>query len=264
VIDVGLDTDAKRAPPGTENAPRAILEDRGEELSIRVAAEARILKDPARSCAERARSAAVFIGLTLDPPAFPAAAAPVAPQEPRQPAREHREGPALRVSVELGPLVRVAPAASYREVPVLLGLGGRLVVGRTLGGSLGLGAFLPTTLRLDSADVRVVWLPLDLALRATASAGRAELSVEGGPELAWLVATGQRVENAKTSVRAEVGLRLALLASWRFGSALRGVMGLHATVFPSRYDFELSPGLHAGKTPLWWVGGSLGVAFDVK
>jgi hypothetical protein len=248
---------------GTSDGPRAVLEDNGDELSIRIGEETRVLEDPARSCDERARSAAVFIGLVLDPPAFPAAT----PEEPKALPGKSGEPPAAReqgISVELGPLVRVAPGAGYREVPVLFGLGGRLVVGRTLGGSLGVGAFLPTTLRLDVADVRAVWLPLDLALRATARVDRAEFSIEGGPEVAWLIAAGQGVDNGRTSVRAEVGVRLALVTALRLGSELRGVAALQATYFPSRYDFELNPGLIAGQTPAWWAGGSLGVAFDVR
>jgi hypothetical protein len=243
----------------------ATVDDLGEEVSIRVAGEERIIHDTARACTERARSAAVFIGLVLDPPVLPGprnpepAPAKVVVARPRPP---HGSERSARLSIELGPLVYAA-LGSAREVPAALGLGGRVVWGNILGVSFGIAGSFPATFHLAAADARISTLSSDIAFRGTAYFDPLRLSGEIGPELALLFVEGVNVDNARSSIRADVGIRGAITGAWMVSRRIRAFVGLHAAFFPRQYDLDLNPSGHAGRTPPWWIGGALGIAFDV-
>lgn len=255
------------AEPAAREGVSASIEDEGDRVRIRVSTEERVFKDAGRSCGERARTAAVFIGLVLDPPIFPEAepkpASPATP--PPAPAIAPRPThDATPLTLELGPLLQAAPVSDATQVPVSGGFGGRLAWGRSLGISVGAAFLLPTRLALPAADARLVWLPFDLSARATRHAGPVALAAELGPELALLFASGDRVKNPRTSTRLEVGGRAALSLTWSMSSHL----GAFATVFgvwrPKPYSFRVNPDLASGTTPPVWLGASLGLSFHSR
>jgi hypothetical protein len=246
--------------PAAEAATASII-DEGERVRIRVATDERVFKDAGRACSERARTAAVFIGLVLDPPSFPEAKPTPNPPAP-QPAQQQQPTPhAVPLTLELGPLLQAAPASDAAQLPVAGGFGGRLAWGRTLGVSAGAAFLLPTRLALPAADARLVWLPFDVAVRATREGGPVALSAELGPELALLFASGERVSNPRTSLRLEAGARGALSFTWGMSSQLGAFLTLFGVWRPKPYSFRVNPGLASGSTPSLWVGAALGLSF---
>ena len=88
----GLTAELRRLLPQTrfETSPEAaveqvLIEDLGESFSVSVAGETRRFDDPKRECAERARLAAVFVALVLDPLHVPFAETKKEPPKPEPP-----------------------------------------------------------------------------------------------------------------------------------------------------------------------------------
>jgi hypothetical protein len=146
------------------------------------------------------------------------------------------------------------------QLPLAGGFGGRLAWGKTWGAALGAAFLLPTRLRLPAADARLVWLPFDLSLRFTQGGRALSWSAEIGPELALLFASGDRVENPRTSTRVELGARGAVSLSWGMSSHVGAFVTLFSVVRPKPYDFRVNPDLESGSTPAWWLGSSLGLS----
>jgi hypothetical protein len=165
------------------------------------------------------------------------------------------------LTLELGPLLQAAPASDAAHLPVAGGFGGRLAWGRTLGVSAGAAFLLPTRLALPAADARLVWLPFDVALRATREAGPVALSAELGPEAALLFASGERVNNPRTSLRLEAGARGALSFTWGMSSQLGAFFTLFGVWRPKPYSFRVNPEMESGSTPSLWLGAALGLSF---
>ena len=245
----------------TANAVTASIIDEGERVRVRVASEERVFKDAGRACVERARTAAVLIALVLEPPTFPDAkpAPSPPPPQPAPPPASPRH--AVPLTFEFGPLLQAAPASDAAQLPVAGGFGGRLAWGRAWGVSAGAAFLLPTRLALPAADARLVWVPFDVALRATREAGPVALSAELGPELAMLFASGERVNNPRTSLRLEAGARGALSLTWGMSSQLGAFFTLFGVWRPKPYSFRVNPGLPSGTTPSLWVGAALGLSF---
>lgn len=249
---------------GSTDIARVTLTDSGDELEVRVDAEVRVFRDPERACTERARSSAVFIGLVLDPPLLPEAPAPK-PSTPVKggdvhPPPEKKPRPASHLVLELGPLLQTAPLSDSEQLPLAGGFGARLAWGKTWGGALGAAFLLPTRLHLPAADARVVWLPFDLSLRLTQGGPALSWSAELGPELALLFATGEGVDNPRTSTRVELGARGAVSLSWGMGSHVGAFVTLFSELRPKPYDFRVNPDVASGSSPAWWLGSSLGLS----
>jgi hypothetical protein len=250
----------------TEDAVQASISDDGEAIRVRVASEERVLRDPRRSCGERARAVAVFIALVLDPPVLsfgdPAPRPPPPPPPPPPAPAPTRESAPLRL--ELGPVLEMAPVSDSRNVPVAGGFGARLAWGESWALAVGAALLLPTRLQLPEADARVVWLPLDIALRGATRTGPVRLSAELGPELAILFASGEGVNNPRTSARLEVGARLAGSLGWDMSSHLGAFMTVFSVWRPRPYDFRVNPELDSGTTPPLWLGASLGLSLSTR
>lgn len=248
--------------------------DDGESVRIRVAGQERSFRDAGRACRERARNAAVFIGLVLDPPVLPEPEPekekesppapsrlplppPVEPRAPLVPARL-AEGPPL--TLQVGPLLQFAPISDAAEPPVAGGFGARLAWGKRWGVALGAAFLLPTRLSLPAADARLVWLPFDVSLRRAYELGPVALAAELGPELALLFASGDRVNNPRTSTRLEVGARAGLSLTWGMSRHLGAFATVFGVVRPNPYELKVNPDIASGSTPPVWVGASLGLS----
>jgi hypothetical protein len=246
-------------------AARATIVDDGEAMRVEIGGERRVFRDPDRACSERARSSAVFIGLVLDPPLLPEAERPASP--PRDvPAAPTSSAPPAgpHLTVELGPRLEVAPISDAAALPLAGGFGGRLAWGRGLALSLGAAFLLPTRLELPEADARLVWLPFDVSLRASQHAGPVQLAAELGPELALLFASGDRVQNPRTSTRLEIGVRTAGSLTWGMSQHLGAFVTLFGVWRPKPYEFRVNPDLASGTTPPLWLGSSLGLSLRTR
>jgi hypothetical protein len=246
-------------------ALEAKIADEGEAIRVQVAAEERVLRDPQRSCGERARAVAVFIALVLDPPVLSfgePALRPAAPP-PAPPAPKPREGGAP-LTLELGPLLEVAPVSDAAHTPVAGGFGGRLAWGRGLAVAFGAALLLPTRMQLPQANARLVWIPFDVSARVSTHLGPIKLGAELGPELALLFASGENVVNPRTSTRLEVGARVAGSLTWDMSSHLGAFLTAFSVWRPEPYEFRVNPDLESGMTPPLWIGASLGLSLSTR
>jgi hypothetical protein len=253
-------------PDDGERQVAATIADQGDSIRVEVADEQRVLRDPQRSCSERARAVAVFIALVLDPPVLsfgepkprPAAVTPLA----APPASTVKEGAPL--TLELGPVLEMAPFSDATHVPIAGGFGGRLAWGRGVAVSFGAGLLLPTRLQLPQADARLVWLPFDVSARISHPLGTVRLSAELGPELALLFASGEGVKNPRTSSRLEAGARLAGSLTWDMSRHLGAFLTVFSLWRPRPYEFRVTPDLESGSTPPLWLGASLGLSLSTR
>ncbi len=245
-------------------AVTASIDDEGDRVRIRVVSEERVFRDTSRSCGERARTAAVFIGLVVDPPVLPEAKLPVPVNVARPVPRPAVANEAVPLTLQLGPVLQAAPISDAAQLPLAGGFGGRLAWGHRLGVAIGAAFFLPTRLALPAADARLVWLPFDVALRATRDVGPVAITCELGPELALLFASGEAVHNPRTSTRLEVGARGAVSLTWGMSSHLGAFVTLFGVWRPKPYAFRVNPNLESGTTPPVWLGGSLGLSFRTQ
>lgn len=258
---VEITVDAAAPPP----AAVARIDDEENAVRVHVEQQERAFRDPERSCRERARTAAVFIGLVLDPPILPEVKPPAPPPPPPPPPpRPVARPPGTPLTLELGPLLQAAPISDAAQLPLAGGFGGRLAWGRDWGVAFGAAFLLPTRLALPAADARLVWLPFDLSLRKTYETDVISLSGELGPEAALLFVTGDRVKNPRTSTRLEVGARAALSLTWSMSQHLGAFVTLFGVYRPRPYEFKVNPNVASGTTPPLWLGASLGLSFRTR
>src|SRR5439155_13764541 len=123
--------------------------------------------------------AAVFAALALDPPAMSTAKAPESDraEPPIEPAATKR---ASHVDLALGALFESAPGSSPRADVRAGGVALRVRWGRELYGAAGVG-FFPGSLHLQTADAKVLWFPIDMALGLNIRSADYELGAEFGP-----------------------------------------------------------------------------------
>jgi len=280
------------AGAGVPGAVELRVIDRGASYRVEVAGAARDFPDEARRCSDRARAAAVFATLTLDPPALAAPPTPPTPSAPPSPtvppaptapappiafaapapvARERGGGAgrwlrALRVELELGGRFEVAPPAGSSTV--LLDGGGALhlavgtahlalVVG---GAGLAPASFRPPGLAAGSA--RLLRAPFDLDLRASLRRSRIELSVEAGLAITVLAASGEGFATNLGQTIADVGVHAGLLVRVWLGGRLAPYFALDALGSPRSYPLVAS-GAVVDSTPRLWIGATLGLAIKL-
>jgi hypothetical protein len=240
--------------------------DLGDSYRVNVVAEGvprvRIFRDVGRDCAQRARFAAVFIVLTLLPPELvidvqPEAAPPEPPPAPEPPPRPFR--------LEVGAVLDVAPALF--DAPQMLAPGGELRIARRFGRLAGmLGAGLEPRASFSQGGLlgRERRIPLDLGLRAWRPLGPWELDGEAAIAAAIFHAEGLNTLMPQQGTRLDLGARIGVAA--RFGSpSARAVpfVGLHALLFPRRYEIATTPQGALGSTPALWVGVELGLSVSL-
>jgi hypothetical protein len=253
------------------------IADAGPTFRVSVAGQERPFTDPPRECTERARNAAVFVALVLDPPALPALPTPAPPapgpppappvhEAPRAPAPPSAERPAPegRLLLDASPIVGLAPGSGAQNLPVAIGAALGLRWRRAPYVGLSVGAFAPTLLRFQSAEARATRFPLDLSVGVAAGGRPWEVAAELGPSATILSLRGDNLDNNKRQVRLELGARAAVaLRFWlREKNAL--FLSFETTWFPRPYALEIRPQEHVGTTPPWWLGASIGVSFEIE
>lgn len=244
----------------TEQAEQAgseiVIRDQGASWSIEVRGQASTYSDPVRNCAERARVAAVFAALALEP--MDKEEPPAAASEP-EPEPEPANG---LFSVQAGPLLALATWAQARNTP--MGLGGQARLNRSgehLGVSLGIEGAAFTKLHLDWYGASITRAVCDVAGRVSWAPGAVILTGELGPYLALLRVRGAGLGNASTTQRLDVGGRAAISA--RLRTPLAPFLALQAELGVRRFDLSVYPSGSIGAMPRLWLGLIAGGAFDL-
>ena len=240
-------------------APR--VSDLGYRVEAAAAGQIGLYIDAGRDCAERARVAAVFIALALNPPTFQSA-------PPRAPAVP---GPVRHRWFQVGAAARIDAGNAGSSPPQTAApWGGELTVAAghgPIGGSLSAGvlrSFLARFNRFDaSIAVREQRFPFSAAVRAQGDLpGRLRLAAELGAALVLARFRAEGLQGSSAVARLDVGLRgaVALRLPVSFGSVAPFV-GLHAEYFPKPYQLDVDPVGTVGTSTGLWLGASAGLSF---
>ncbi len=239
--------------------------DLGDAFEVTTGGQVQRYADAARDCTERARVAAVFVALAMNPPSLEEPPPPPPPPaiQPPPPAPER-----ARTWLSLGAAARVDGA---------LGGGGDATSGVTAGGeldvALGRGSFgieasaglvTPTQNTLASVVVTQQRFPCSLSASFRRRAGaHLELGAAVGAALTPFTLRGQGLDAARPVTRFDAGARLALELRVS-GAALAPFATLHVEYFPRTYEIAVAPLGNIGTTAPLQVGLSVGVAFEAR
>jgi hypothetical protein len=246
-----------RAIPGT---PAVVeLYDLGAPFRVVAAGRVREYRDDARDCAYRARVAAVFVALTIDPASVAMPPPPPPRQEPpvaiAEPSPLHLIPPVARVDVA------AAVDAGFGSDRVAHGgISVRVAVGRgRYAVAAGALALLPADTTVGGVRLRQWRLPVDAGVRASAAGGTfapyAELGLAAG--VLTESATDLAASSSRTAI--EIGARAAIGA--RFGrSRFAPFAAVHAELVPGPPAIFALPQGEVGHTPVLWIGASAGAS----
>lgn len=271
---VALAPVVRPAADGRAGAARVV--DQGDRFDVSAAGQRAQYSDPARDCGERARIAAVFIALALNPPVLAPAAAP--PHVAPPPSAEVAAAPAPTVASPaaawwwaVGAGARLdATTAGHQPSSTVVTPGAevRAALGR---GAVGLfavaGALGPSRARFDALSVRQTRFPLSLGATARVGApGTWQVTGDLGVALSLFSVRAQGLASASTETRLDVGARLAVgvRAPAVAGGHVVPFIELHSEFYPWPYTLEVEPLGDIGKTSRLWVGASAGAWFDLR
>jgi hypothetical protein len=257
----------KEATTGVADVPR--VSDQGDRFSVAVRGQTRQFVDAARDCDERARAAAVFIALALNPPVVPAPPAPVvrdgAAQQVVVAPPAPTPTPTLERRIDLAAAARL-DGGSTSDTSAAIGFEARAAVAwGWLGVAATAGVLAPTDSKFPSVTVRQQRFPLSVAVTAQHEIGR-RLAVAGavGAALVPLTLRGEGLDGGSQSTRLDAGIRLAVELRIRATPRLAPFVDLHAEIFPRAYQLDVDPLGTVGSTGRLWVGVSVGLSFAVS
>ena len=242
--------------------PLVEIVDLGVPYRILAAGQVREYRDDSRDCAYRARIAAVFVALAIDPaqlatmptPAAPAAAPPLPQTAP--PPFDDLQSPRARLDLGATVVGGLGPEDHVGQVGAEL----RWSAGRhRFGPEAGVTALLPVDNTVGGVRLRQWRLPIDAGLRARSAGPRFERYGELGVSAALLSERALDLATSRSQTGIEIGLRLAV-----------GVHASHARFAPfAALSGELVPAPPAifalpagtvGHTPLFWIGATAGLS----
>jgi hypothetical protein len=255
---------SKPAPSPLASSPSFAVEivDLGDRYRVIAASRVREYRDDRRDCGARARVAAVFVALALDPanaaaPPPAVESPPAAPPPAANPAAVVREDHGSRL--ELGPGVDVGVASGHRTIH--LGAGLRLALGRGAV-ALVLGAFAPFPIETEIGGLRLSqWrLPVDLGLRLRLAGYGVEPHGELGMSAALMSERALELSASAREMTVELGPYVAVGAHFFPAARVAPFVALRAEWVPSPSGIQSLPRGVVGHTPRLWMGASVGAA----
>jgi hypothetical protein len=247
------------APPSNAAAAPKVT-DLGARFSVSASGQAREYVDAARDCDERARAAAVFIALALNPPLLPPPPAP-----PSAPAVQVAAPPPVPPSarwLDVGVAAR-GDGGSTGDAGTALGFELQVAAGaRWLGVVATAGILSATEGQFSSVAVRQQRFPFSVAIQARRTV-RQHLALTGaaGAALVPITLRAERIENPQSATRLDAGFRLAAGGLYRATPRLAVFVDFHAEIFPRAYEIDVDPIGDVGSTGRLWLGASIGLAF---
>ena len=238
----------------TGDGLRVELMDSGARYRVVAGTVAREFVDPARRCEERARNAAVFVALVLEPPNVER----VEHVEQVEPPIEAAAFP--RVAFDVGGLFDSAPRS---ENTLAVG-GGRveLAVGSAaLAGVIGVDLVSATTMDLGTVRARLTRVPFSIGGRATWHRGSSAMSFDAAAVAAIQITMGLDTTSSSEQTRLELGLRAAATYTVQAWQHVAPFISIDAELVPSPYDLVWSGMGIVGTTPRAWLGAVIGCEF---
>ena len=253
-----------RALPGA--APVVEIVDLGVPFHVIVAGRVRAYRDEARDCTHRARVAAVFVALTIDP-AFIAAAPPAPPPVPPPPppviVSEAAPAPPPPDAARLDVAAAVDAGVGSADRVAQGGLAARLTLGRgRLAFVAGVIALLPVDTAIGGVRLHQWRLPIDAGVRANLTGHGFAPYAELGLCAAVVSESAQDLVTGNSRTALELGARAAF--GVRVGaSRFAPFAALHAELIPSPAEIYALPQGVAGHTPYLWIGASAGASMGL-
>ncbi|HEY4185342.1 MAG TPA: hypothetical protein VGP07_09750 [Polyangia bacterium] len=243
---------------GGGQAPVAELVDLGLSYRILAAGQMREYRDERRDCASRARVAAVFVALSIDP----AETSPVSPPSarPAPPVAVAGNAPLSVARIDLGVTVQGGFGTNDRVTDVggeLRCSGGR----RWFGPAGGITVMLPVDTTVGGLRLRQWRLPVDVGLRVRVPGTRLERYLEVGLSAALLSERALALVDSRSRTALEVGLRVGMgihAANARFAP----FASLSAELVPHPPSVFALPVGTAGHTPSVWIGATAGLSLS--
>lgn len=248
------------------------VDDLGAMFRISVLDKVREYREEARECAYRAKLAALFAALIIDPAALlcqqpPCLTAPVPAPPAAPPAQvENKARPALPprplVRLELGPTLVAGLGAEDRATH----WGGvlRLAIGRgSIVPVLGAAALWPAETSIGGVRLRQWRLPVDLGVRATLPGSWIDFYGELGFVLALLSERALDLAAPRSPTGIELGGRVGLGARLARRAGLAPFVSLQAEFLPDPPSVFVLPEGLAGRTPYVWMGACVGASWGI-
>ena len=242
--------------------PLVEIIDLGVPYRILAAGQVREYRDESRDCAYRARIAAVFVALAIDPAELPAqltAPAPLAaPPLPQVAPSPVDDLPSPRARLDLGATVvgGLGPDDRVGQVGAEL----RWSAGRhRLGPEAGVTALLPVDNTVGGVRLRQWRLPIDAGVRARIAGPRFERYGELGLSAALLSERALDLATSRSQTGFELGLRLAVgvhASRARFAP----FAALSGELVPAPPAIFALPAGTVGHTPIFWIGATAGAS----
>jgi hypothetical protein len=242
------------------------LADLGDAFEVTAGGQVQRYADATRDCTERARVAAVFVALAMNPLSLEAPRPPpVRPPtiQPPPPAPEPQ-----RNWISVGVAARVDGAVgSDNDATNGVTAGGELdvIVGRGwFGIEATAGLVTATKNSIGSIEVSQQRFPCSLSASFRRRAGaHLELGAALGAALTPFTLHGQGLDTTLPVTRFDAGARLALELRVR-GSSFEPFASLHVEYFPRTYEIAVAPLGNIGTTAPLQLGLSVGVAFQSR
>jgi hypothetical protein len=271
--------DARLRAIGGASPPVEVI-DLGVPFRVVAAGNLREYRDEGRDCAHRARIAAVFVVLVIDPAAIldaPAATATPAPPAPPRPVTATPQAAVVaapppappppertRARLGLGAAVEAGIGSDARVGQ--LGLALRLGVGGgRLALSLGAAALAPVDTTIGGVRLHHRRLPADVSVRAQGAIAVGERHLEPFAEIGAGVALMQEsaldLASRQTRTAVELGVRGAAGIYLAGPSRVTPFLALHVELVPAPPTISALPRGVVGHTPSLWVGASAGAAW---
>jgi hypothetical protein len=269
------------------DARRVRVRDLGLEYAIELEHTERRQRDPERNCEERARVAAVFIALNVNPkrpaeadtagtpntealapsaggaPATsstrPASSTSNSADRPARSANVLHVGLGAFASVMFAPQqTAVAPgggATVWLELSAL-----RLALSAALMGKVA----LPLSPREPGGSAELWRVPLAANVGYLWRASRFALAPSLGIALDVLRMQGRGLGQSEHALRVNVGVDLELLASVSLRDRLALLASVSGAWFPRGYELRVEPAPRRAEAPELWLAGQLGIAFMLR
>ena len=251
-----LDARLRAAPAG--KAPLVEIIDLGVPYRIVAAGQVREYRDESRDCAYRARIAAVFVALAIDPAQLAPQPAPPAPASASAAPAPRDDQLSPRARLDLG--ATVVGGLGPDDHVGQLGAELRWSAGRRrVGPEVGVTALLPVDNTVGGVRLRQWRLPVDAGVRARSAGPRFERYGELAVSAALLSERALDLATARSKTGVELGVRVAagMHASRGRFAPFAALSGELVPVPPA--IFALPAGT-VGHTPVFWIGATAGVS----
>ena len=243
--------------------PLVEILDLGVPYRILAAGQVREYRDESRDCVYRARIAAVFVALAIDPAQLPVQPAmlPPTPTPLVQAVPPQADAtPPIRARLDLGATAvgGLGPEDRVGQVGAEL----RWSAGsRRLGPEVGVTALLPVDNTVGGVRLRQWRLPIDAGVRARISGPRFEPYGELGVSAALLSERALDLATSRSQTGIELGMRLAVGLHAPRGR-LTPFAALSGELVPVPPAIFALPAGTVGHTPIFWIGATAGASLS--